>query len=82
MKNNKLTLKGIREVNNEAVFRKYIPTAGLLGGFFTSIVVFLSSIFDTIGSGTNIFLATSIVDQYIRLFAKENARKNGYSVID
>ncbi|EOB11550.1 Protein transport protein Sec61 subunit alpha [Nosema bombycis CQ1] len=82
MKKNKMTLKGVREVNCASVLSKYIPTAALLGGCFTSLVVLISNLFDTIGSGTNIFLATSIVHQYLELFAKESAKKQGMSYID
>ena len=82
LKKNRMTLKGIRESNMESVFSKYIPTAALLGGFFTSLVVLLSNLFDTIGSGTNVFLATSIVYQYLELFAKETAKKSELSFID
>lgn len=82
LKKNKMTLKGVRDINNASVLSKYIPTAALLGGCFTSVVVLMSNLFDTIGSGTNIFLATSIVHQYLELFAKESAKKQGLSYID
>lgn len=76
LKDAKMRLKGVRETSTASVLSKYIPTAAFLGGFFTSLVVVMSSLFDTIGSGTNIFLATSIVNQYLEMFAKESARKS------
>ncbi|WUR02858.1 protein transport protein SEC61 subunit 1 (SC61A) [Vairimorpha necatrix] len=82
LKKNRMTLKGIRESNMEFVFSKYIPSAALLSGFFTCLVVLLSNLFDTIGSGSNVFLATSIIYQYLELFAKETAKKSGMSFID
>ncbi|TBT97069.1 subunit SecY of preprotein translocase, partial [Hamiltosporidium magnivora] len=53
-----------------------IPTAAFLGGFFIGLVCVLANLMDTIGSGTNIILAVSIVWQYFELFTKENM-KNG-----
>jgi protein transport protein SEC61 subunit alpha len=82
LKRNRMTLKGVRESNVQSVFARYIPTAALLGGFFTSLVVLLSNLLDTIGSGTNVFLATSIIYQYLELFAKETARQSGISFLD
>lgn len=82
LKRNNMTLKGHRGLKTEETMRKYIPTAALLGGLCTCLVVLLSNLFDTIGSGTNIFLATSIVYQYLELFAKETARMNGMNFIE
>lgn len=82
LKRNNMTLKGHRGLKTEETMRKYIPTAALLGGLCTSLVVLLSNLLDTIGSGTNIFLATSIVYQYMELFAKETARLNGLHFIE
>ncbi|KAM0671874.1 translocon subunit [Ordospora colligata] len=77
LKESKMKLKGVREGNTASVLSKYIPTAALLGGILTSMVVIMSNLFDTIGSGTNIFLAISIVSQYLEMFAKESMQKNG-----
>ncbi|TBT97877.1 subunit SecY of preprotein translocase [Hamiltosporidium magnivora] len=76
LKRNKMTLKGVREKNVPEVLGKYIPTAAFLGGFFIGLVCVLANLMDTIGSGTNIILAVSIVWQYFELFTKENM-KNG-----
>jgi len=77
LKDARMKLKGVRETNTTHVLSKYIPTAAFLGGFFTSLVVVMSNLLDTIGSGTNIFLATSIVNQYLEMFAKESIQKSG-----
>lgn len=77
LRDSKMRLKGVREANTASVLSRYIPTAAFLGGLSTSLVVILSNLFDTVGSGTNIFLATSIVNQYLEMFAKESAQKGG-----
>ncbi|UYI26690.1 Sec61 subunit [Encephalitozoon cuniculi] len=76
LKESRMRLKGVREANTANVLSRYIPTAAFLGGMLTSMVVIMSNLFDTIGSGTNIFLATSIVSQYLEMFAKESMQKN------
>lgn len=82
LKTNKMTIKGIREQNLASHLGKFIPTAAFLGGFFTGLICLLSSLFDTIGSGTNIFLAVSIVWQYFEAFTKENMRMNGMYFVE
>ncbi|AFN83629.1 protein transport protein Sec61 subunit alpha [Encephalitozoon romaleae SJ-2008] len=76
LKESRMRLKGVREASTATVLSRYIPTAAFLGGILTSMVVILSNLFDAIGSGTNIFLATSIVNQYLDMFAKETTQKN------
>jgi protein transport protein SEC61 subunit alpha len=75
LKDAKMRLKGVREIRTVEVLSRYIPTAALLGGFFTSLVVVTSNLFSAIGSGTNIFLAVSIVTQYLEMLAKESSAK-------
>lgn len=81
-KNQRMTLKGISEKNIETQLNKHIPVAAFFGGFCVGLVCLLSGILDTIGSGTNIFLAVSIVWQYIELFTKESIKLSGRAVME
>ncbi|KCZ78025.1 preprotein translocase, SecY subunit, partial [Anncaliia algerae PRA109] len=64
LKNNKMTIKGVREQNMPNYLAKIIPPAAFMGGLFTGLVCLLASLLETIGSGTNYFLAASIIGQY------------------
>lgn len=77
LKNNKMTIKGIREQNVPNYLAKIIPSAAFIGGFCTGLVCLMANVFDTLGSGTNIFLAVSIVWQYFEAFTKENLKMSG-----
>lgn len=77
LKNNRMTIKGIREQYVPTYLSRYIPSAAFIGGFFTGLICLLSNLFDTIGSGTNIFLAVSIIWQYLEAFTKENLKNSG-----
>ncbi|ELQ74615.1 Transport protein Sec61, alpha subunit [Trachipleistophora hominis] len=80
--NRRVTIKGVPERNLANKLGEYIPTAAFLGGLVIGFIVMLSNILDTIGSGTNIFLAVSIVWQYCELFNKEAAKRGGLLVVD
>lgn len=80
--NRRVTIKGVSERNLANKLGEYIPTAAFLGGLVIGFIVMLSNIMDTIGSGTNIFLAVSIVWQYCELFNKEAAKRGNLMVID
>lgn len=82
LKNSKMTIKGVREQNVPNYLAKYIPSAAFMGGFFTGLICLLSNFFDTIGSGTNIFLAVSIVWQYFEAFTKESLRSSGMYFVE
>jgi protein transport protein SEC61 subunit alpha len=82
MKNQRMTIRGVREQNVAEYLGKYIPTAAFLGGFFIGMICVFANILDTIGSGTNIILAVSIVWQYFELFTKENLKRGGISTIE
>lgn len=80
--NRRITIKGVSERNLANKLGEYIPIAAFLGGLVIGFIVMLSNIMDTIGSGTNIFLAVSIVWQYCELFNKEAAKRGGMMVMD
>ncbi|EPR79257.1 SEC61 alpha subunit [Spraguea lophii 42_110] len=82
MKSQKITLRGVKQDNIAHHLEKYVPTAAFLSGFFVGLVVLLSDLLDTIGSGTNIILAVSIVWQYLELFVKESLTMKGMAFID
>ncbi|KAM0675729.1 translocon subunit [Gurleya vavrai] len=77
IKNQKMTLKGVREQNMVESLSKYIPTAAFLGGLIIGTICVFSNILDTIGSGTNIILAVGIMWQYFEAFSKETMKKGG-----
>lgn len=77
-----MQLKGIRDTNAIGKLNEYIPIAASLSGFLTSFVVQFCDLFSVVGSGSNIFLAASIINQYIKLVAKETARSSGKAVIE
>lgn len=77
MKDQKMVIKGHSFQGTQEVLEKYIPTAAMLGGLSVGGLCILSDLFDTIGSGTNIILAVSIVWQYFELFTKERLRHGG-----
>lgn len=80
--NKRITIKGVSERNLANKLGEYIPIAAFLGGLVIGFIVMLSNIMDTIGSGTNIFLAVSIVWQYCELFNKEAAQRGNLMVLD
>lgn len=82
LKNNKMSVRGVREQNVPAYLGRYIPTAAFLGGLCTAMICLMSNLFDTIGSGTNIFLAVSIVWQYFEAFTKEGLKSNKMYFVD
>ncbi|KAM0686334.1 translocon subunit [Conglomerata obtusa] len=82
IKNQKMTLKGVREQNVAEHLGKYIPTAAFLGGLIVGFICVFSNVLDTIGSGTNIILAVSIVWQYFEAFTKETMKKGGAVFVD
>lgn len=78
----RITIKGVSERNLANKLGEYIPTAAFLGGLVIGFIVMVSNITDTIGSGTNIFLAVSIVWQYCELLNKEAAKRGNLMVIE
>jgi protein transport protein SEC61 subunit alpha len=82
IKNQRMTVKGIREQNIAEYLNRYIPTAAFLGGFVIGMICVMSNVIDTIGSGSNIILAVSVVGQYFEAFAKENMKKGGMMFIE
>lgn len=77
-----MQLKGIRDANAVDKLNEYIPTAAFLSGFLTSFVVLFCDLFSVVGSGSNVFLAVSIVNQYIKLFMKETMKRSGKAMIE
>jgi len=82
IKKQDMQLKGVREASAVAKLDEYIPVAAFLGGVVTSAIIVLCDIASTMGSGNNIFLAASIINQYMKLMAKESARKSGKAFIE
>lgn len=82
IKGQEMQLKGVRDASAAAKLNEYIAPAAFLGGVITSSVVILCDIMSTMGSGNNIFLAASIINQYMKLLAKETARRSGKAFIE
>ncbi|KAL6122266.1 protein transport protein sec61 alpha subunit [Nucleospora cyclopteri] len=76
-KNKSIQIKGIRESNTLDKLREYIPIASVLSGLITSFVIVFCDITSTIGSGTNMFLAASIINQYAKIVSMEAASMSG-----
>lgn len=82
IKGQDMQLKGVRDVNAVEKLNEYIPTAAFMSGFLTSFVVLFCDLFSVVGSGSNVFLAAGIVNQYIKLAVKEAMKKSGKAVIE
>lgn len=82
IKSQDMQLKGIRDNNAIDKLNEYIPVAAFLSGLLTSFVVLFCDLFSVIGSGSNVFLAVGIVNQYIKLLVKEGVKKSGKVVIE
>lgn len=82
IKSQEMRLKGVEDASAVAKLNEYIPTAAFLGGVATSAIVVFCDIAYTMGSGNNIFLAASIINQYMKLMAKESARRSGKAFIE
>lgn len=82
LKQNKMTIKGMREQNMPNYFAGIIPPAAFMGGLFTGLVCLLASLLETVGSGTNYFLAASIVGQYFEAFTKETMKARGLYFVE
>lgn len=77
-----MQLKGTRDANAVDKLNEYIPIAAILGGICTSAVIIFCDIASTIGSGNNVFLAVSIVNQYMQLLARETAPRGNRVAIE
>ena len=82
LKNQDMQLKGTSDASAVNRLNEYIPVAAFLGGLVTSAVIVFCDIASTMGSGNNIFLAASIIREYMKLMAKETAKRSGKSVIE
>jgi protein transport protein SEC61 subunit alpha len=82
LRKQKMQIKGTRDGNMAEKLEQYIPVSSFLGGLLASAVSIFCDIFNVMGSGNNIFLAASIINQYIKLLAKESARKTGKAFIE
>lgn len=82
IKNQDMQVKGLRDANAVDKLNEYIKPASFLSGLITSAVVQFCDLFNVIGSGSNIFLATNILNQYIKLLAKESLKGSGKVIID
>ncbi|ORD95048.1 hypothetical protein ECANGB1_2782 [Enterospora canceri] len=77
-----ISIKGVRDSNTLEKLNEYIPVASVLSGLVTSFVIVFCDITSTIGSGTNMFLAASIIHQYAKLVFKEVAGLNNKIMMD
>ena len=68
-----ISIKGVRDANMIEKLNEYIPVASVLSGLVTSFVIVFCDITSTIGSGTNMFLAVSIIHQYVKLIFKDTS---------
>ncbi|KAI5168435.1 protein transport protein SEC61 subunit alpha [Pancytospora epiphaga] len=82
IKKQDMQLKGVRDASAVSKLNEYVPVAAFLGGVVTAFVIFICDVASTIGSGSNIFLAVSIINQYMKLLAKESARRTGKTFIE
>lgn len=82
IKERDMQIRGLRDSAAVHKLKEYISTAAFLGGVITSGVILFCNIASTIGSGNNMFLAASIINQYIKLIAKESAKRSGKVFIE
>ena len=77
-----MQLRGVRDSNAVEKLDQYINVAAFLSGMLTSFVVLFCDLFSVVGSGSNIFLGASIMNQYMKLIAKETAKSAGKAFIE
>lgn len=77
-----MQLRGVRDNNAVEKLDEYISAAAFLSGMLTSFVVLFCDLFAVVGSGSNIFLAASIMNQYMKLIAQESAKSSGKAFIE
>ncbi|KAI4292112.1 protein transport protein SEC61 subunit alpha [Pancytospora philotis] len=82
LKNQDMQLKNVRDGLAVQKLNEYIPTAAFLGGVVMALIIALCNISPMKGAGSNIFLAVSIINQYMKLYAKESATRAGKAFID
>ena len=64
----------MREESMMRYLNGYIPTAAAFGGVCIGLLSILADLMSTIGSGTAILLAVTIIYQLFETFAKERER--------
>lgn len=82
IKNMDMQLRGFRDNNSVERLNEYIIPAAFIGGILTQFVVQFCDLFQVVGSGSNIFLAASIINQYMKLITKETLKKSGKAMIE
>ncbi|ORE00306.1 SC61A [Hepatospora eriocheir] len=71
-KENGMIIKGVRETNTYNVLNDNITIASILSGLVTASVIMFCDITSTISSGTNMFLAASIINQYVKMVMEDS----------
>eukprot|EP01132_Coremiostelium_polycephalum_P005866 gene5866-7297_t len=71
LRDQQMTMKGIRDSSIVKELNRYIPTAAAFGGLCIGALTVIADFMGAIGSGTGILLAVTIIYQYYEQFAKE-----------
>jgi len=77
----RLVIKSHTAQGTQDTLNRYIPIASILSGLIIGGIYVMSDLLDTIGTGQNIILVVSIIGQYFELFAKEQIRYKGRSMM-
>ena len=80
LKTDKMQIVGLRDVSKaESYLDTVVPAAATLGGFAIGAVILSCDVFDSIVSGSNIFLCVSIVWKYWEALANESVKEDRYA---
>ena len=77
LKQQQMFMVGHRESSLQKELNRYIPTAAAFGGMCIGMLTVVADFMGTIGSGTGILLAVTIIYQYFETFEKERAQELG-----
>merc|ERR1712039_533605 len=73
LREQQMVMRGHRETSMIHELNRYIPTAAAFGGLCIGALSVLADFMGTIGSGTGILLAVTIIYQYFEIFVKEQS---------
>lgn len=76
-KNQGIKIKGVRESNMFSILNSYISVASILSGVTISSIMIFCDLTSTYGSGSNVILAVSIIQQYAMAITENSVNSYG-----
>jgi protein transport protein SEC61 subunit alpha len=74
LKDQDMTILGMRDESNKKTLYKYIPIAASFGGLCIGLLSIVADLMGAIGSGTGILLAVTIIYKFAETFEKEREK--------